>query len=113
MTHKEKLFCKLFIKTFDFNGSCEKAKTSKRLTLIKLYSTDSEVNTYIREEIDIISLQNSFFTHEVVYNQLYQIVLTGDDQHKIQASKILLGIDSNENQLLKFKELVEAINKGE
>lgn len=112
MTHKETIFCKLFISTFDFNGSCERAKASKRLTLVKLYNPESEVNNYIREAIDIISLQNSFITDEVVYNKLYQIVLNGDDQHKIQASKILLGIDSDNNQLTSFKELVEAINKG-
>jgi len=112
MTHKETLFCKLFLSTFDFNGSCEQAKVSKRLTLVKLYNSESEVNNYIRDAIDIISLQNSFITDDMVYNQLYKIVLTGDDQHKIQASKILLGIDNNENQLTSFKELVEAINKG-
>ena len=112
MTYKEKLFCKLFLSTFDFNGSCEGAKVSKRLTLVKLYNSDSEVNTYIREAIDVISLQNSFITDEMVYNKLYQIVLTGDDQHKIQASKILLGIENDSDQLTSFKELVQAINKG-
>jgi len=112
MTHKETLFCKLFLATFDFNGSCEKVKISKKLTLVKLYNSESEINTYIREGIDVIALQNSFITNEMVYNQLYQIVLKGDDQHKIQASKILLGIDSDSNQLTSFRELVEAINKG-
>lgn len=112
MTHKEKIFCKLFLATFDFNGSCEQAKVSKRLTLVKLYDNDSELNTHIREEIDVVSLQNSFITHDLIHYNLYKIVLNGENQHKIQASKILLGIDENSNQLTSFKELVEAINKG-
>lgn len=113
MTNKETLFCKLFVKTFDFNGSCEQAKLNKKLTLVKLYDTSSELNTEIREQVDIIELQNNFLSEQVVYNKLYQIVLSGDDQHKIQAAKIILGIDKTSDQSTIFKELVDAMKKGD
>lgn len=109
MTHKHKVFADAFLRTFDFEESCKVAKAQKSRTMVLLYDKDSEINKYIQERIDLYSLQTSFITNDFIKFKLGEIVISGDNQHKIQAAKILLGYDEEGDRTGDFINLMKAL----
>ena len=111
LQHKHKQFCQAFLKSFDFEFACEAAKVNKSKMLVLLYDSTSPVNHYINEQCDVYALQNSFITDDLIRFKLAEVLLNGENQHKIQASKLLLGMVDEADQSAVFKTLISALQE--
>lgn len=111
---KHLLFCKAFVRTFDLNSACEFAKIKVNTIMPHLYDENSPIYQYITGRVDCYAVQNRFISEDVIKYKLNQIVLNGEDQHKIQAAKILLGLDGSVDNTAAFKHLINTLaNTGE
>ena len=111
LQHKHKQFCTYFLRTYDFELSCEQAKVNKSKMLVLLYDRNSPVHQYISEMTDVYSLQNSFVTEDLIKAKLGEVLLQGENQHKIQAAKILLGFEDETDKTQVFKTLITALGE--
>ena len=109
LQYKHKIFCRHFLSTFDFEFACEKAKVNKSKMLVLLYDTSSPVNQYIQEQIDVFQLQNSFITEDVIKFKMGEVLLKGENQHKIAAAKLLLGFEDESDKSQVFKTLLSSL----
>lgn len=109
MDYKQKKFCDSFLKTFDLAQSCAIAKVNKNKMLVHLYDKDSAVSKYIQEHTDVYALSNSFITTDFIKYKLGLVVLNGDNQHIIAASKILLGYEDDVDKTSEFVNLIKAL----
>lgn len=112
LTDEDKIFCKAFVKTFNFHESCTSAKVNRATTLAKVTDDQDPVNIYIRNMIDEKQVANVFVTKEVITSGLINIFMEGEDKHKLQSAKLLLSLSSGGDKTKGFKDLINAITKG-
>ncbi len=109
MDYKHKNFCDEYVKTLDFNLSCETARVNKNKTLAQLYDKTSELCQYVQKQMDVCELTNSFVSNDFVKLKLASIMITGSSRDKIQAAKVLLGYDENTDKTAEFINLINSI----
>lgn len=112
LTYKPKKFCDLFVETLDFHASCKEAQVNVSQMAAKLYDSDSDVSVYIRAKIDIYAMANSFVTPDYIRYKLSQIILTGEHNLVIQASKLLLGFEESPDKAKEFLKLIDAVKQN-
>lgn len=112
MDYKHKVFCDAFIDSFDFNQSCKDAKVNKNKMIVYVSDTQSEIHEYIKEQVDIYSMSNSFITTDLIKYKLGQIVLNSEHIHQIQAAKLLLGYEDSPDKAEEFLKLIEAVKQN-
>lgn len=112
MEYKHKIFCDTFLETFDFNASCVVAKVQKKRVLAYLYDADSPLSKYLREQVDLYALSNTFITTDLVKYKLGQVVLTGKHQYIVAAAKILLGYEDSEDKRSEFLDLINSMKQA-
>lgn len=109
MEHKEKIFCNKFLKSFDFNQSCTDSKVNKKRMKEIMSDRTSDVAVYIKEQVDLYTLANSYMTKDFIKFKLGEVVNTGDNQHKITAAKLLLEFEDTVDKTSEFIDLIKAI----
>ncbi len=109
MDFKHKKFCDDFLETFDFEKSCSFAQVNERLMLERVKDETSEVSQYLNYKKELFTLASTFITNDFIKYRLGLIVLDGDNQHKIGASKILLDYEDNVDKTSEFLKLIEGI----
>jgi len=110
--HKHKIFSDCFLKTFDFELSCQGAKLNKTQTMVLLSDKTSEMSVYIQKRINFYDVQASYITENYVKTKLGDILVNGNNGHKIQAAKILLGYTEAGEKAGDFINLIKAIKEG-
>lgn len=113
LTNNDKLFCETFVKTFDFHNSCITSDSNRAEMLVRLADTTDGVNVYIRNSIDSRKVANKFLTNDLVINELVKILLSGEEKNKLQASKMLLGLENGGNGTQAFQKLLRALQGNE
>lgn len=113
LDYKHKVFCDLFVENFDFKASCKGAKVQENNILAKLYDTNSEVSEYIRGQMDVFAMANSFITTDYIRYKLGKIVLGDDNKPEsiISAAKLLLGFEDSPDKAEEFIKIIKAVKQ--
>lgn len=109
MDNKDKQFCKHFLETFDFNLSCTESKTNKNRMYKIIQDTKSEVSVYLKSQVQLYTLQNTYLTKDLIKFKLGEIINKGENQHIIQAAKLLMEYEDTVDKTKEFKDLIQAI----
>lgn len=111
--YKHKVFCDLFVENFDFKASCKGAKVQENNMLAKLYDTKSDVSEYIRGQMDVFAMANSFITTDYIRYKLGKIVLSDENKPEsvISAAKLLLGFEDSPDKADEFIKLIQAVRQ--
>ena len=114
LDYKQKVFADLFVESFDFKLSCKTAKVQQNSMLAHLRDSNSLVSEYIRGQIDVFAMSNSFITDELIKYKLGMIVLGKNKPESIiSAAKLLLGFENDPDKSDEFMKLLKAIKQSE
>lgn len=111
MTNEDKLFCETFVKTFDFHNSCIVSDSNRAEMAVRIADETDGVNIYIRNSIDSRKVANKFLTPDLILNELTKILMTGDEKHKLQSAKMLLGLENGGDGTEAFQKLLKALQQ--
>lgn len=102
-------FCQVFLDSFSISRACLESDSIELTMVARMEDTTNELSMYLRNAIDSRDTANKFMSNGLIVNELVQILMDGEHQHKLQAGKMLLSLTEGGDKTKGFTDLINAI----